>query len=178
MLPPFIPLAPHLSFFFPSVPSSRHFDVCNSVADNARVARARAPLSSVQPPVWPPLFSRLLFHSLFIFSRCVCAMYRDIHHGNRESKLLLTSVLHKTSNPSPFSTRRRGSYSNQTPDSGGTFCLVSRRYGRDLLMVMGVEPRRVGYAPRIVGSRARARTPGVAGITCLRCAPGGQEGGR
>jgi len=50
------------SFHVPSrsVPSSRHFDVCDSVADNDRVARARAPLSSVQPPVWSPLLSLLL----------------------------------------------------------------------------------------------------------------------
>jgi len=57
VLPPFMPLSPRSL----SVPSSRHFDVCNFVADNDRVARARAPLSSVQPPVCPPpLLSSLL----------------------------------------------------------------------------------------------------------------------
>jgi len=74
--------------------------------------------------------------------------------------------------------RRRGSYPNQTPDSRRTLYFVPRRYGRDLLMVMGAGPRAASVTlVGIVGSRARARTPEAAGITCLRYAPAAGGGG-
>lgn len=140
--------------------------MCSSVANNARVARARAPLSSVQPPVWPPL---LFFCSLSFLGACVPGIYTS--HRERDSKLHLTSNLHKTSTPSP------------SLPAGGVAIRIKRPIHEDSISCLSLRVRFVnGYgrsAPRWLRSSNRGACQDSAGHgDYLRSGRAGRRGNK